>query len=105
MNFQYPMNNNTPHNTPAPLNVTLRRRREELSLSQAEIAQALGLTPECIGQWECGRRRMTLDKIPRIANILELNAKHLCAKALAEFHPRFYAVLFASEQASTEVTH
>jgi len=77
-----------------PLHILLRRRREELFLHQVQIAEALRVTPECIGQWECGRRRMELSKIPRIAEALQLDAKELCAKALSEFHPLVYAVLF-----------
>lgn len=74
----------------------LRRRREELSLSQAEIAEVLRVTPEAVGQWECSRRRMTLDKIPQLAEVLKLEPKYLCATALAEFHPRFHAALFGT---------
>jgi hypothetical protein len=37
---------------------------------------------------------MELSKIPRIAAALQIDAKELCAKALAEFHPLFYASLF-----------
>ena len=52
--------NSTTTTTEVPLHILLRRRREELSLYQAQIAEALHVTPECIGQWECGRRRMEL---------------------------------------------
>ena len=78
-----------------PLHILLRRRREELSLLQAQIAEALHVTPECIGLWECGRRRMELSKVPRLAEALQLDARKLCAKALSEFHPLFYAALFS----------
>ncbi len=80
--------------TQVPLHILLRRRREELSLLQAQIAAALHVTPECVGLWECGRRRMELSKIPRIAEALQLDAKELCAKALSESHPLVYDVLF-----------
>ncbi len=79
-----------------PLHTLLRRRRKELSLLQAEIAEALHVTPECIVLWECGRRRMELSKLPRLAAALKIDAKELCAKALAEFHPSVYAVLFGN---------
>ena len=78
----------------APLHILLRRRREELSLLQSDVADALHVSPECVTLWEAGRRRMELSKLPRIAAILELDAKELCAQALAEFHPLFYATLF-----------
>ena len=91
------MNQNPPATTTTtevPLHILLRRRREELSLFQAQIAETLHVTPECIGQWECGRRRMELSKLPRIAAALQLDARQLCAQALAEFHPSVYAALF-----------
>ena len=81
--------------TEVPLHILLRRRREELSLFQAEIAEELHVSPECIGLWECGRRRMELSKVPRLAEALQLDARKLCAKALSEFHPLFYAALFS----------
>ena len=80
--------------TVIPLNILLRRRRQELKLMQADVAEALHVTPECITLWEAGRRRMELSKIPRIAVVLQIDPQHLCAKALAEFHPSFFACLF-----------
>jgi transcriptional regulator with XRE-family HTH domain len=99
-----PMNqNSTVTTTQVPLHILLRRRREELSLIQAQIAEALHVTPECVGQWESGHRRMELSKIPRIAKALQLDAKELCAKALAEFHPLVYATLFAKDAAPANI--
>ena len=54
--------NSTATITEVPLHILLRRRREELSLYQAEIAETLNVTAECIGQWESGRRRMELGR-------------------------------------------
>jgi DNA-binding XRE family transcriptional regulator len=88
------MNQNPPIITPLPLNIQLRCRRQELSLMQADVAEALHVTPECISMWEAGRRRMELSKIPRIAVVLRIDARQLCAKALAEYHPLFYNSLF-----------
>jgi transcriptional regulator with XRE-family HTH domain len=89
--------------TEVRLHILLRRRREELFLRQAQIAEALHVSPECIGQWECGRRRMELCKLPRIAEALHLDAKELCAKALAEFHPLVYAALFGHVAAPVKI--
>jgi transcriptional regulator with XRE-family HTH domain len=91
--------------TEVPLHILLRRRREELSLLQAQIAEALHVTPECIGQWESGRRRMELGKIPRLAKALHLDAKELCTKALAEFHPLVHAALFGHAAAPVNIQH
>ena len=98
------MNQNpTAITTEVPLHILLRRRREELSLLQAQVAEALHVSPECITQWEGGHRRMELSKIPRIAAALQLDAKALCAKALAEFHPLVYAALFGNDPAPANI--
>jgi len=89
--------------TQVPLHILLRRRREELSLLQAQIAEALHVTPECVGQWESGHRRMELSKIPRIAEALQMDAKELCVKALAEFHPLVYVTLFGKDTAPAKI--
>jgi DNA-binding XRE family transcriptional regulator len=83
--------------TEAPLHILLRQRRQELSLVQSQLAEVLHVSPECIAQWECGRRRMELSKLPRIAAALQLDARELCTKALAEFHPLLYASLFGDD--------
>jgi DNA-binding XRE family transcriptional regulator len=80
--------------TNLPLHILLRRRREKLSMLQWEVAEALHVSPECATAWEAGRRRMEIDKIPRIAAVLQLDARELCARALEEFHPAFYQSLF-----------
>jgi len=95
--------NSTATITEVPLHILLRRRREELSLYQTQVAEALHVTPECIGQWECGRRRMELSKLPRIAEALQLNAKDLCAKALLEFHPLVHDALFGHDATPTNI--
>ena len=77
-----------------PLNVLLRRRRLELGLLQAEVAEELHVSAEAITMWESGRRRMDLAKLPRLAAVLQIDPKELCTKALSEFHPLFYASLF-----------
>jgi len=90
------MNDHHPTATVAevPLHILLRRRRQELNLRQTDLAEALHVSPECITHWEAGRRQMELAKLPRIAAILQMDPKELCARALAEFHPAFHAALF-----------
>jgi transcriptional regulator with XRE-family HTH domain len=72
---------------------TLRRRREELGLSQEGIATQLGLTADFIGLCERGMRRVGLDRIPQLAQILEVNAKDLAMMALVEEAPQMADVL------------
>jgi len=90
------MNDDYPCRTTSepPLHTLLRRRRQELSLLQADVAEALNVSPEAVTLWESGRRRMELAKLPRIAAALQLDARELCIRALAEFHPAFYNTLF-----------
>jgi transcriptional regulator with XRE-family HTH domain len=91
------MNNNHQYDSRVPLHVLLRRRREELHMLQMQIAERLRVTPECIGMWESGKRRMSIDKLPRLAEILLFEKRELCIAALREFHPAFYAALFGGE--------
>ena len=88
------MNTNPMCTAVEPLNVLLRRRRLELGLLQADVAEELRVSPEAITHWESGRRRMDLSKIPRLATALQIDPKELCTKALSEFHPLFFATLF-----------
>jgi transcriptional regulator with XRE-family HTH domain len=95
--------NSTATTTEVPLHTLLRRRRQELSLFQTQVAEALHVSPECVGLWECGRRRMELCKLPRIAEVLHLDARKLCAKALAEFHPVLFAALFGQDASPANI--
>jgi transcriptional regulator with XRE-family HTH domain len=90
--------------TAVPLHVVLRRRREELNLSQTQIAEALNVNASCVTLWEGGRRRMELSKLPRIAKALQLDAEELCRKALAEFHPPVFEALFGKTIAHSVIS-
>jgi transcriptional regulator with XRE-family HTH domain len=81
-----------------PFSQVIRQRRTALRLKQAEIAAALRVEPESIAHWERGRRRIELNKIPRLAAVLQLNAKDLCIFALFEWHASFYATLFGTDR-------
>ena len=84
-----------------PFSQFLRQRRTALRLKQAEIAAQLNVEPETIGHWESGRRRMEIDRIPLVASVLHLDAKDLCRRALAEWHPRFHDTLFGADRPQT----
>ena len=62
-------------------------------MTQAELAEQLGVVSEAVGQWERAGRRMELDRLPRIATALKIDVKPLCLLALSEFHPSFHAAL------------
>jgi transcriptional regulator with XRE-family HTH domain len=92
---------NHQHNcTTMPFHQILRRRRQELRLHQAHVARAFNITPEAVGLWEAGRRRMEMDKLPRITEVPGLEKRALCLTALHQFHPRLFEELFGSEAPS-----
>ena len=55
----------------------IRHRREELNLTQAEVATKLGVTADCITLVELGYRRLDLDRIPALADAVRLNRRQL----------------------------
>jgi len=81
-----------------PLTTLIRRRRNTLRLKQQQIADVLRVGPEAVGHWERGKRRIELDKLPRLAAVLQLNAQDVCRVALREFHPALYLALFGADQ-------
>lgn len=55
----------------------IRERRIECGMTQTALAEALGVTPGAISQWESGLTRPTLDKLLRIAQILRCSVDEL----------------------------
>jgi DNA-binding transcriptional regulator YiaG len=47
-----------------------RRRREQLGVRQADIAAVIGVTRQCVSQWESGIRRPTAAHALAYAKIL-----------------------------------
>ena len=77
-----------------PMYMQLRRRREELHLRQADVAEALGVSAEAVCLWESARRRVELCKVPRLAQTLQMDPRELCFTALEEYHPAFFQGIF-----------
>lgn len=79
----------------------IRARREELGLSQADVAHAVGIaSPEFIGMVEKGVRRVALAKAAAFAGALELNHVDFCRWVLLETDCAFYSVLFGPDMPS-----
>lgn len=52
----------------------LRRRREELDLTQRQIASYVGVTESAVSRWESGEiDNMRRDRIAKLAEILEIS--------------------------------
>jgi transcriptional regulator with XRE-family HTH domain len=92
--------NNNHHSS---LSRALKNRRGELRMSLLQVAERMRVTAEAISHWEKGTRRMELDKLPRLAAILQLNGQYLCQLALFEFHPALYAALFGPEPPKQQI--
>ena len=90
------MNETNDQNT--SLSALIKRRRNTLGLKQQQIADELSVVPESIGNWERSKRRIGLDRVPRLAAILQLNQQDVCRLALFEIHPRLYATLFGADR-------
>jgi transcriptional regulator with XRE-family HTH domain len=77
------------------LGAIIRARRIELGYTQESVAKAAGwVAAEMVSMIETGRRSPNLDKIPRIARKLDLDAADLCRVALAESYPILYQTIF-----------
>jgi transcriptional regulator with XRE-family HTH domain len=88
------MNDYPGYTAEPPLYMRLRRRREELRLRQLDVAEALDVTPEAVTLWESGRRRVELNKLPRLARVLREDPREFCIKALQEYCPAFAQGIF-----------
>lgn len=55
----------------------IRLNRKAAGLTQAELAQKLGIPPQSIGQWERGERQPKLDTLLRIASALDTPLEEL----------------------------
>lgn len=71
----------------------LRRRRQALGKSQREVAESIGLTEMSITLVEGGRRRLALERVPRLAAALQVDPPELCLLALRCWHPELSAAL------------
>jgi transcriptional regulator with XRE-family HTH domain len=79
----------------------LKKRRKDLGLTQKQVARALAInSTEIIAMVEAGGRRITLDKIPALADILLIDRVGLCKLAIQEFAPTVYQVFWGKEDAS-----
>jgi hypothetical protein len=51
---------------------TMRQTRRELGLTQAEVAERLGVSASYVSAVEAGRRNLTLGQLANIANAMRL---------------------------------
>lgn len=76
----------------------IRRRRNELNLTQTDVAQAVGVqSPDFISLIEQGLRNLSLDRIPMLAQVLQVEAVELCKMALEQQFPLLADCLFSEQ--------
>jgi transcriptional regulator with XRE-family HTH domain len=60
------------------LHERLARMRLAAGLTQREAAQALGIKSPSVAQWESGRSRPDLERLPVLARIYKVTIEELC---------------------------
>jgi transcriptional regulator with XRE-family HTH domain len=77
------------------LGAVIRHFRTREGLSQVAVAKEMGhKTPEWLGLIEGGLRSIDLEKIPRLAGILKVDATDLAVLAMFEYYPGVSSLLF-----------
>ena len=72
-----------------------RLLRAKSGLTQAEIADKLGITGRAVGAWESGRSKPRLDKMAEIAALFDTTVADLMGEvpaSIADAHPRGFMV-------------
>ncbi len=85
-----------PNRFEGPFSQFVRQRRLFLNLTQEEVADAVGVTPEQITLVEAGKRRLELDRVHLLADRLHVERQMLCRQALWERAPMLYQNLFSA---------
>lgn len=57
--------------------IALYKYRTRKAMTQAELARLMGVTPNCITQWESGVRRPNVIMLKKLSELLECTADEL----------------------------
>ncbi|MCP1271235.1 LexA family transcriptional regulator [Acetobacter cerevisiae] len=60
----------------------LKKFRASTRLSQAKVGRALGIAAASVAQWEIGRSKPMLDRLPAIAALYNVSLEELCGRDL-----------------------
>lgn len=66
----------------AALRLAIRQRREEIGLSQEELARRLNVSVQTVGRWEREKASAAFSRLGEIAEALETTTDELNARAL-----------------------
>lgn len=59
----------------------LKVLRKERNLSQGKLAEAVGVTQQCVSEWERGRIEPTLSYLWRLSDIFGVSIDVLCGRS------------------------
>lgn len=82
----------------------IRQRREELHLTQQQVADVLDVSPDFLSLVESGERRLSLDNVALLAHALAITPSFLCRLALHERSPFFFQALFSDSSLAEVAT-
>ena len=69
------------------LGESIKKRREELKLSQECVADRLGLSRQAVSKWETGQSEPTASNLIQLADILEISLSQLVEPQKGEEEP------------------
>jgi transcriptional regulator with XRE-family HTH domain len=76
----------------------MRHFRTLRGMTQLEVSKALNhSTPEWCGMIESGHRSLDINKAPRVAEVLKINAQDFSKHCLFEYAPALASALFGQE--------
>lgn len=58
----------------------LKELRKERKISQAALAKAIGVTQQCVSEWERGRIEPTLSYLWKLADLFGVSIDVLCGR-------------------------
>ena len=58
----------------------LKSLRKESNLSQGKLAMAVGVTQQCVSEWELGKIEPTLSYLWKLADIFSVSIDLLCGR-------------------------
>ncbi len=58
----------------------VKQLRKERKLSQGDLAKKLGVTQQCVSEWELGKTEPTLSYLWKMADLFEIPLDVLCGR-------------------------
>jgi transcriptional regulator with XRE-family HTH domain len=69
------------------LGKNIKKARERLNMTQSQLGAHFGISPQAVSQWEKGEDRPDIEKLPKLAQILEVSVDWLLTGHEAALDP------------------